>query len=348
MAAGPTEPAGRDPPGFVPSAGPGAAGDRKGGPASAPEGAHPDAGASDPSKTALQTPPASDKAAVQAAAAGGASALTAAGYDPGVAGAISRDKVQWASGKTDKKQTVRIFRGDAAGGAYVDYDVPLDEGMVVLDLVHRVQATQDSTLSCRWNCKAGKCGSCSAEVNGKPRLMCMTRISDFPEGSLITVAPLKAFPVVKDLVTDVKWNYRQNKRIQPFTPKPLTEAEAKKGELNMKQVDVDRIQEFRKCIECFLCQDTCHVLRSHELHDEFMGPRFMIRHAALEMHPKDAADRMETLRTEGGIGLCNITKCCSEVCPEHIRITDNGIIPLKERLVDVKYDPIMRMLSKKK
>ena len=304
--------------------------------------------AGDPSKREMYSPPADADAAAGAAAMGGAATLTAAGYDPGVAGSISRDKVQWASGKTDKKVTVRIFRGTREGGAYVDYDVALDEGMVVLDLVHRVQATEDSTLACRWNCKAGKCGSCSAEVNGKPRLMCMTRVSDFPEGSLIQVAPLKAFPVVKDLVTDVSWNYRQNKRIQPFTPRPLTEQEAARGEFRMQQVDVDRIQEFRKCIECFLCQDTCHVLRSHELHDEFMGPRFMIRHAALEMHPKDGADRIPTLRSEGGIGLCNITKCCSEVCPEHIAITDNGIIPLKERVVDRYYDPVARMLTRKR
>jgi len=103
------------------------------------------------------------------------------------------------------------------------------------------------------------------------------------------------------------------------------------------------VQEFRKCIECFLCQDVCHVLRTHEVKEGFMGPRFLVRVAGLEMHPIDGADRLAYLKDEGGIGYCNITKCCSEVCPESIHITDNAIIPLKERVVDRFYDPVMRL-----
>jgi succinate dehydrogenase / fumarate reductase, iron-sulfur subunit len=261
--------------------------------------------------------------------------------DPGVAGILGESKAKKVeSAVTGKNVKLELFRGDANGGSYQDYEVPLDTGMVVLDAVHRVQAGPAPDLACRWNCKAGKCGSCSAEINGVPRLMCMTRISDLPEGRPIQVAPLKAFPLVKDLVTDVKWNYQQNKRITPFTPRPMTAAEQKKGEFNMQQRDVDRSQEFRKCIECFLCQDVCHVLRSHKLHDEFQGPRFMVRIASLEMHPKDGADRLDTTWREGGIGLCNITKCCTEVCPEHITITDNAIIPLKERIASERFDPV--------
>ena len=262
--------------------------------------------------------------------------------DPGVAAMLERGrtKIELASGSTGKTVRLKVFRGGPEGGEWRGYDVPLDDGMVVLDAVHRVQATKDPELACRWNCKAGKCGSCSAEVNGVPRLMCMTRISDFPEGSTIQVAPMKAFPVVKDLVTDVSWNFRQNQRIQPFTQRGMTVQEAARGEFNMQQRDVDRVQEFRKCIECFLCQDVCHVLRTHKLHDEFQGPRFMVRIASLEMHPADAADRLGKTWSEGGIGLCNITKCCTEVCPEHITITDNAIIPLKERVVAERFDPL--------
>ena len=265
----------------------------------------------------------------------------AAKLDPGVAGILGESKAKAVeSAVTGKNVRLKLFRGtDAKNGEWKDYEVPLDTGMVVLDAVHRVQATQQPDLACRWNCKAGKCGSCSAEINGVPRLMCMTRISDLPEGAPIQVAPLKAFPVIKDLVTDVKWNFRQNQRIKPFTPRPMTAEESRRGEFQMLQKDVDRVQEFRKCIECFLCQDVCHVLRTHQLHDEFQGPRFMIRTASLEMHPKDGADRLEALWREGGIGLCNITKCCTEVCPEHIHITDNGIIPLKERVVSA-HDPL--------
>ncbi len=261
--------------------------------------------------------------------------------DAGIQGILGESKAkQVESAVTGRNVHLKLFRGDASGGSYVDYEVPMDTGMVVLDAVHRVQAGQAPDLACRWNCKAGKCGSCSAEVNGVPRLMCMTRISDYPEGSTIQVAPMKAFPIVKDLVTDVKWNYAQNKRIQPFTPRPMTKEELAKGEFKMQQRDVDRSQEFRKCIECFLCQDVCHVLRTHKAHDEFQGPRFMVRIASLEMHPVDAADRLDATWDEGGIGMCNITKCCTEVCPEHITITDNAIIPLKERIAGERFDPI--------
>jgi len=236
--------------------------------------------------------------------------------------------------------TFRIFRGDAAGGALRDYTTEVAEGMVVLDAVHRIQATQANDLACRWNCKAGRCGSCSAEINGMPRLMCMTRLSELPLDKPVLVEPMRAFPLVRDLVTDVAWNYAVKKRIKPFKPR----AADADGRWRMAQADVDRVQEFRKCIECFLCQDVCHVLRDHKLHDRFVGPRFLVHVAALEMHPLDVEDRMPELREAQGIGLCNITKCCTKVCPEGITITDNAIIPLKERVVDRFYDPLRRML----
>jgi succinate dehydrogenase / fumarate reductase iron-sulfur subunit len=234
---------------------------------------------------------------------------------------------------------LRISRGNQESSTFEEYAVPLHEGMVVLDAVHHVQAHQAPDLACRWNCKAGRCGSCSAEVNGKPKLMCMTRMDQFPEGEPITVAPMRTFPVLKDLVCDVSWNYQVNRRLRPLTPRP-PESD---GSWRMQQVDIDRIQEFRKCIECFLCQDVCHVLRDHDAKESFIGPRFLLRAASLEMHPIDEASRTAFLKQEGGIGYCNITKCCTEVCPESIQITDNAIIPLKERVVDEFYDPIRRL-----
>ncbi len=235
---------------------------------------------------------------------------------------------------------LRIFRGDREDGRLEDFRVPLHEGMVVLDAIHYVQAHHASDLACRWNCKAGRCGSCSAEVNGKPKLMCMTRMDQFPAGEPITVAPMKAFPVIKDLVCDVSWNYEVNRRIPPFQPQP-PEAD---GTWRMQQEDIERVQEFRKCIECFLCQDVCHVLRDHDHKARFAGPRFLVRMAALEMHPLDTASRTAHLKEAAGIGYCNITKCCTEVCPESIHITDNAIIPLKERVVDDFYDPLRWLL----
>jgi succinate dehydrogenase / fumarate reductase iron-sulfur subunit len=213
--------------------------------------------------------------------------------------------------------------------------------MVVLDAVHRVQAEQANDLAVRWNCKAGKCGSCSAEVNGHPKLMCMTRLNSLDLNEPITVEPMKAFPVIRDLVTDVSWNYRVKKAIKPFKPR---KPDAADGTWRMAQADVDRVQEFRKCIECFLCQDVCHILRDHHLHDQFIGPRFILYIGALEMHPMDTENRLADLNRRDGIGYCNITRCCTKVCPEHITITENAIIPLKERVVDEFYDPVTKLL----
>jgi len=229
----------------------------------------------------------------------------------------------------------KVFRGDAMGGEMRDYSVPAGPGMVVLDAMHWIQANQDGDLAVRWNCKAAKCGSCSAEINGVPRLMCKTRIDALGDSD-IWVQPMKTFPLIRDLVTDVQWNYRVNEQIPAFTPPADTPSPWR-----IQQVDVDRLYEFRKCIECFLCQDVCHVLRDKQDMSRYYGPRFMVREAYLDMHPMDTLDRTRSIKDDAGVGLCNITKCCTEVCPEHIHITDNAIIPLKERVVDEFFDPVL-------
>jgi succinate dehydrogenase / fumarate reductase, iron-sulfur subunit len=238
--------------------------------------------------------------------------------------------------------TFRIWRGDKSGGQFRDYSTEISEGMVVLDAVHRIQADHANDLAVRWNCKAGKCGSCSAEINGMPKLMCMTRLNTLPLDEPISIQPMKTFPLIKDLVTDVSWNFTVKMGIQPLKPR---KPDAADGSWRMAQADVDRPQEFRKCIECFLCQDVCHVLRDHQLFDEFIGPRFLIYTAQLEMNPIDTADRISDLRKKNGIGYCNITKCCTKVCPENITITDNAIIPLKERVVDRFFDPLGKLFK---
>ena len=235
--------------------------------------------------------------------------------------------------------TLKVYRGFGKTGSFQTYKVPIEDGMVILDAIHYVQQHYSPELAVRWNCKAAKCGSCSAEVNGKPSLMCKTRMDKFAPDEEITVEPIKTFPPIKDLVTDVSWNYEVNKKIPPFTPDD-------EGEWVIYQEDIERVQEFRKCIECFLCQDVCHVLRDHDRKDAFMGPRFLVRTAGLEMHPKDTLNRSKFLKDQGHIGFCNITKCCTEVCPEDIHITDNAIIPLKERVVDEFYDPVAKFLNK--
>jgi succinate dehydrogenase / fumarate reductase iron-sulfur subunit len=239
-----------------------------------------------------------------------------------------------------QRATFRVWRGDDQEGRFEEYATDVSEGMVVLDAVHQIQATQAHDLAVRWNCKAGKCGSCSAEVNGNPRLMCMTRLNQLDLSKPVTVEPMRAFPPIKDLVTDVSWNFRAKTGIRRFKPR---RPDAADGTWRMTQVDVERVQEFRKCIECFLCQDVCHVLREHRMFNEFAGPRHLVYAAALEMHPLDTDNRAHALKHEHGIGYCNITKCCTKVCPEGITITDNAIIPLKERVIDQLYDPVAKL-----
>ena len=239
--------------------------------------------------------------------------------------------------------TLRVWRGDDTSGALQDFTVEVNEGEVVLDIIHRLQQTQTPDLAVRWNCKAGKCGSCSAEVNGYPRLMCMTRMSSFAADEVVTVTPLRAFPVIRDLVTDVSFNYEKAREIPSFAPPK----ELQPGEYRMAQEDVARSQEFRKCIECFMCNNVCHAVRDHEENKTtFSGPRFLMRIAELEMHPLDTMDRRDQAQESHGLGYCNITKCCTEVCPEGIKITDNALITMKERVADRKYDPVVWLGNK--
>ena len=119
--------------------------------------------------------------------------------------------------------------------------------------------------------------------------MCMARLNSLDLSEPVTVEPMKAFPLIKDLVTDVSWNFQVKKTIQKFKPR---KPDAPDGTWRMAQQDIDRVQEYRKCIECFLCQDVCHVLRDHGKHEEFIGPRFFTYAAALEMHPLDSVDRV--------------------------------------------------------
>src|SRR5437016_8765615 len=125
--------------------------------------------------------------------------------------------------------TFRIWRGDSKGGQFTDYPTDVSEGMVVLDAVHQVQARKANDLAVRWNCKAGKCGSCSAEVNGSPRLMCMTRLNQLDLSQPVTVEPMRAFPLIRDLVTDVSWNFAVKKSIKRYKPRPQTTLMARGG-----------------------------------------------------------------------------------------------------------------------
>ena len=184
-----------------------------------------------------------------------------------------------------------------------------------------------ATSPCRWNCKAGKCGSCSAEINGKPRLMCMTRHEHASTpGETITVTPMQ------DLPGHQGPGHRRLVQLREGQADPAVQAAAARtptASAGCTQEDVERVQEFRKCIECFLCQDVCHVIRDHEENKTaFAGPRFFIRLRRARHAPaRHRRPARRCSRSRPGSGYCNITKCCTEVCPEHIHITDNAHHP---------------------
>src|SRR6266550_1924198 len=140
--------------------------------------------------------------------------------------------------------------------------------------------------------------------------MCMTRLNSLNLDMPVIVEPMRAFASIRDLVTDVSWNYRVKKTIRPFKPRS---PDAPDGTWRMRQADVERVQEFRKCIECFLCQDVCHVLRDHGKFDQFIGPRFLIYNAQLEMNPIDSADRLQDLKDKNGIRMAYAVAASSNI-----------------------------------
>src|ERR1700689_1130498 len=202
--------------------------------------------------------------------------------------------------------TFRIWRGEKGQGKFRDYSAEVSAGMVVLDAVHQIQAEQAGDMAVRWNCKAGKCGSCSAEVNGMPKLMCMTRLNTPPLDRPVTVEPMKGFPQIKDRGTHVSGNSEVKKRLRKFQPR---QPDAPDGRWRIAQEDVERVQEYRKLFECYSWKYVCHALRDHHMDDQFIGPRFLVYAAALEMHPLEVGDRVEDLKEQFGVALCNITKC---------------------------------------
>ena len=163
----------------------------------------------------------------------------------------------------------------------------------------------------------------------------MSLLSIFLMDEPIQIEPIRRLPHIRDFVTNVFWNYEINQHIPPLKLKPR---EADRT-YRMHQKDIERIQEFHKCIEFFLCQNVCHVMRDQQV-KKFAGPRFLICIASLAMHPLDTLNRLKELKDVLDICYCNITKCCTEVCPEDIAITDNTIIPLKERVAGAFYDPL--------
>ena len=216
--------------------------------------------------------------------------------------------------------------------------MPAVEGEVVLDVIHRIQAGPAPDLACRWNCKAGKCGSCSAEINGLPRLMCMTRMDALPEGEPVDGGahadlPHHPRPRHRRVVQLRPWP-RQVPAFKPRDP----EAD---GTYRMSRSTSSgaRSSASASSASCARTSATSSAT-TRRTRPPTPGRACSSASRSSRSHPLDTNDRRELLRQRMGLGMCNITKCCTEVCPEHIKITDNAIIPLKERVVDASYDPV--------
>jgi len=204
---------------------------------------------------------------------------------------------------------------------FKEYEIPFHPTMRVLDAVRSIQENLDGDLAYRWNCGMGICGSCAMEVNGQPVLTCKTELKQNMFG--IRIRPLKALPIVKDLVADHTLIYEREKKLKLFMHPEKTGSFFK-----MKQKEVDRARTFRSCIDCMICVDSCRPFRDGNV--DFLGPKSIVKVMAYDAHPKDTLDRKDLLEKEG-LWRCNTTRCCQNSCPQGIPITDEGIIKVQER-----------------
>lgn len=228
---------------------------------------------------------------------------------------------------------VRRFE-EGKGSRLEEFKVPVLKGMHVLDALKHIQREIDGTLAFRWNCSEGICGSCSMEVDGKPVLACKTKIP----GEKFLIEPMKVFPIVKDLVPDVR-EVREKAKIY----RPYLLAKDKDQAWRMQEDQIGEVSEARKCIDCYLCYDVCHVIRNHE-DKKFAGPVNIVRAIGLDKHPKSNVERSLLLSREGSLWSCNMTRCCSEICPQEIKITQNFITYAKERVVSEK-NPFRKLFA---
>ncbi|MEK6862098.1 MAG: 2Fe-2S iron-sulfur cluster-binding protein [Nanoarchaeota archaeon] len=214
-----------------------------------------------------------------------------------------------------------------SGNIEKSYLVPYSPKMMVLDALFFIQENIEPDLAFRWNCGEGICGSCAAEVNRKPVLMCKMEIT--PDMQTLYIEPMKAFPLIKDLVTDPSEVYEKLSRLKPYFTGPK-----KKTFSEIHEDEVKEIQEMRKCIDCFICYDSCHVIRNHpEL--KFSGPVNVVKVVALDRHPQEKSERSQLLEKEG-LWNCNLSRCCTLNCPQKIKVSEDAITWAKERAVSLR------------
>ncbi|MGH2437331.1 MAG: succinate dehydrogenase/fumarate reductase iron-sulfur subunit [bacterium] len=199
--------------------------------------------------------------------------------------------------------------------SFDEYRVPCPKDWVVLDGLNHIKDRIDGTLSYRWSCRMGICGSCGMTVNGEPKLTCATFLADYAPGP-VRVEPLRNFPVIRDLIVDIGDFMRKLVRVKPWivraAEKPLSE-----GEYRQTPEELEEYKQFSMCINCMLCYAACPI---YGLDPKFLGPAAiaLAQRYNLDNRDEGAAERMELLSEHEGIWGCTFVGECTKVCPKHV------------------------------
>lgn len=196
-----------------------------------------------------------------------------------------------------------------------EFEVPCPKEWVVLDGLNYIKDRLDGSLSYRWSCRMGICGSCGMTVNGEPKLTCETFLSDYGDGP-VRVEPLRNFPVVRDLVVEIGDFMRKLVAVKPWiirtNEKPLAE-----GEYRQTPDEMDEYRQFSMCINCMLCYSACPI---YGLEPTFIGPAAIALAQRYNLDSRDEGndERLDVLSEHDGIWGCTFVGECTEACPKHV------------------------------
>jgi fumarate reductase iron-sulfur subunit len=197
-----------------------------------------------------------------------------------------------------------------------DFDVPCPKDWVVLDGLNHIKDRLDGTLSYRWSCRMGICGSCGMTVNGEPKLTCATFLADYAPGP-VRVEPLRNFPIIRDLIVDIGDFMRKLVRVKPWIVRAAEEKPLAQGEYLQTPDQMDEYKQYSMCINCMLCYSACPI---YGLDPKFLGPAAiaLAQRYNLDNRDEGGSQRMEVLSEHEGIWGCTFVGECTRVCPKHV------------------------------
>jgi len=212
-------------------------------------------------------------------------------------------------------QVARYRPEEQSAPTFQEYEVPVQKDWVILDALNHVKDRIDGSLSFRWSCRMGVCGSCGMTVNGVPKLTCATFLTDYAPGP-VRVEPLRNFPVIRDLIVDLGDFMRKLVSVKPWLvrkeEKPISE-----GEYRQSPAELDAYKQFSMCINCMLCYSACPI---YGLDPKFVGPAALALAQRYNLDSRDQGgpERMEELSTHEGVWGCTFVGECTKVCPKNV------------------------------